>query len=309
MQFKSFISRSKTPSSPMQAVLLMLASMGFFSAMNIVIRLASHEMAATYIVLLRNLCSLMLVVVWTALLQRGRPRFPTLRLRGHFWRASVGIVAMELWFHAVSLLPLTLATALSFTTPIFSTIIAIVFLGEKAGVRRWGAIGMGFAGMLVILRPGAGAMNPDALFVLASSVMMAVSGVLVKTLTRTEMPETIVFYMALFMTPWALLPAIGHMGAVNGHQLWLVFLISLLSTVGHLLMARAYMRADLVMLMPLDFSRLVFTAIMAYALFGETLDAYTLAGSLIIVSSTVYIAHREAAVKRKGAVLLTPPSP
>jgi len=291
----------------MQAVVLMLSSMAFFSAMNVVIRLASHEMASPFIVLLRNIFSLVLVVLWTAFLQWGRPRFPTARLSGHFWRATVGITAMELWFYAVSLLPLTLATALSFTTPIFSTIIAIVFLGEKAGLRRWGAIGIGFVGMVIILRPGVGDISSDAWFVMASSMTMAVAAVLVKTLTRTETPETIVFYMALFMMPWAFLAALPYMQAVSVYQLWLVFWIALLSTTAHLLMARAYMRADLVVLMPLDFSRLVFTALMAYAMFGETLDGPTLLGSLIIVASTVYIARREVAMKRKHS--LTPPSP
>jgi drug/metabolite transporter (DMT)-like permease len=124
----------------MQAVVLMLFSMAFFSGMNVAIRVASHEMESTYLVFLRNVCSIGLVFLWTAGLQRGRPQFPTMRLSGHFWRATIGIAAMEMWFHAISLLPLTLATALSFTTPIFSTIIAIVFLGEKAGLRRWGAI-------------------------------------------------------------------------------------------------------------------------------------------------------------------------
>lgn len=282
----------------------MLLSMAFFSAMNIAIRLATHELHSTYIVLLRNICSLVLIVLWETARRRRLPRFPTARPLGHFWRASFGIVAMELWFHAISLLPLTLATALSFTTPIFSTICAIIFLGERAGVRRWSAIFIGFMGMLIILRPGMGGIGPDALFVLASSCMMAVAAVLVKTLTRTESPETIVFYMALFMIPWAALPAAGHIVAVTPYQLWLVFLVALLSTAAHLLLARAYIRADMVVLMPFDFSRLVFTALMSYGLFGETLDLPTICGSLVIVGSTVYIAHREAQLKRKAAAAI-----
>lgn len=283
------------PLSPtVQAILLMLASMGFFSAMNIVIRLVLSELHSTYVVLLRNVGCLIIVVAWTALLQRGRPRFPTARITGHFWRATVGILAMELWFYAISLLPLTLATALSFTTPIFSTIVAMVFLKEKAGLRRWMAIMCGFVGMLVILRPGVSDISADALFVLGSSLVMAVAGVLVKTLTRTEAPETIVFYMALFMTPWSMMPAMGHITPVSFSALGLILLVAIFSTAAHLLLARAYMRADMVVLMPFDFSRLVFTAAMAYALFGETLDAPTVAGSLIIVASTVYIARREA---------------
>ena len=168
-------------SATTQAVLLMLTSMAVFSAMNIAIRLASHGLNSGYVVLLRTLFSLGLMLMWSAYLHKGLPHFPTNRLKGHFWRAGVGIVAMELWFYAVTLLPLTLATALSFTTPIYATIIAIVCLGERAGVRRWAAIGIGFLGMLVILRPGTGDISADALYVLASSVMMAVASVLVKT--------------------------------------------------------------------------------------------------------------------------------
>jgi len=265
--------------------------------MNIVIRLLSHEMASTQMVLLRNLFSLAIVVVWNVGLHRKRPRFPTRRLSGHFWRASIGIVAMELWFHAVSLLPVTLATALSFTTPIFSTIIAIIFLRETAGLRRWGAIACGFIGVLIILRPGISDISADALFVIGSSLMMGVAGVLVKTLTRTEPPETIVFYMSLFMIPWSVPLAILNWQEPTQHQLWLVFLVALLSTASHLCMARAYMRAEMVALMPFDFSRLLFTSAFAYALFGETIDLPTIIGSVLIIASSIYSGKKEVAAK------------
>lgn len=283
-----------------QAILLMLASTACFSAMNTFIRLLAHSMPSTEMVFLRNVCSLLIIIVWGIALNRGIPRFTTTRIRGHFWRASVGIVAMELWFHAVTLMPLNLATALSFSTPIFSTIFAILFLGEKAGVRRWSAIGTGFMGMLIILRPGTGGIGPEALFVLGSSGMMAVAAILVKTLTSTEPPETIVFYMALFMIPWSIPPALMHWQPFTPHQLQLLFFVALFSTGAHLMMARAYIRADMVMLMPFDFMRLVFTALFAYIAFGEVLDSPTIAGSAIIVASTVYIARREAKKKREA---------
>ncbi len=284
------------------AIAIMLVAMMCFSAMNIAIRILAKTMPSTEMVLLRNLVSLGVIIVWETLRTRARPTFPTTRIKGHFWRASVGIVAMELWFHAVTLLPLTLATALSFTTPIFSTIFAIIFLGEKAGLRRWSAIAIGFLGVLIILRPGTGSIGADALFVIASSMMMAVAGVLVKTLSRTEKPETIVFYMALFMVPWSAPLAIMNWHGVTARELWLLLWVAITSTGAHLLMARAYKRADMVLLMPFDFSRLVFTALMAYVIFGETLDSATVTGSLIIVASTVYIAHREARLRRVVAL-------
>lgn len=289
-------------SLPVQAICLMLLSMALFSAMNTTIRLLAGTMDSTQVVLLRNIFSFMLIVLWEALRQRRIPVFRTTRYKGHFWRASFGIAAMELWFYSLTLLPVTLATALSFTTPIFSTIFAIIFLGERAGIRRWSAIATGFAGMLIILRPGIGGIGPDAMFVIGSSCMMAVAGVLVKSLTRTETPETIVFYMALFMIPWSALPAAYYWQDVTIHQLFLIFVIALFSTAAHLLLARAYIRADMVMLMPFDFSRLIFTAMLAYALFGESLDAPTVVGSLVIVGSTVYIAHREARARARDNI-------
>lgn len=272
--------------------------------MNAVIRLLSEEMHPTQMVLLRNIGSCLLVIVWTAALQRGRPRFTTKRLSGHFWRASFGIGAMELWFYSVTIMPLTIATALSFTTPIFSTIFAILFLREKAGPRRWAAIATGIIGMLIILRPDL-TLQAGAEYVLMSSAMMAVAGILVKTLTRTEPPETIVFYMSLFMIPWSLLPAMLYWQPLTPYQLWLVFLVAFLSTAAHLLLTRAFMRAEMVMLMPLDFTRLIFTALFAYLIFGETMNGHTITGSLVIVASTVYIAHREAR-KPKPSVDIKP---
>ena len=281
----------------------MIASMASFALMNTIIRLLSFELHSTQMVFMRNVISLLLIMALSAWMQRGVPRFTTQKFSGHFWRGTLGCLAMELWFHSVTLMPLTLATAISFITPVFSTIIAIFFLGEKAGIRRWSAILAGFVGMLVILRPDVGGISPDAFFVLGSSLLIGVAGVVVKSLTRTESPETIVFYMALIMTVWSFFPALMFWQPITLPQLWLAFWIAVFSTGAHLMLARAYMRADIVVLMPLDFTRLVFTAILAYLFFGELLDTQTLIGSAIIVASTVYIAHREAALKRQTKVL------
>ena len=290
-------------SPSLHAIAFMLLGMLCFSAMNTAIRYMAGSMPSFQLVFLRNVFSLLIIIGWQMARIRAIPRFTTQRLFSHFWRATAGICAMEAWFYSLTLLPLTLATALSFTTPIFSTIIAICLLGEKAGLRRWSAIMVGFVGMLIILRPGTDAMSTDALFVIFSSIMMGIAGTLVKSLTRTEPPETIVFFMALFMVPWSALPVFLPWGSgwhdVTGFQLEIVFIIALLSTIAHLFLARAMMRADLVMLMPFDFTRLIFTAVFAWFLFDETLDGPTFLGALLIVGSTVYIAHREARLAQK----------
>lgn len=285
-------------SPSLRAILLMTAGMAFFSAMNIAIRLVSDDIPTPLIVFLRTVMSLFVVMAWAGYLQKSFPKFPTKRPGNHFMRATIGLVSMELWFYSVTIMPVTLATALSFTTPIFTTIAALLFLGERAGMRRWAAIIFGFIGMLIILRPGISDMSENAMIVLASSVMMAITGILVKSLTRTEPPETIIFYMSLYMIPWAAIGGVFYWQEVTLYQLWAIFLIALFSTTAHLCMTRAFAKADMVVLMPFDFTRLIFTAIMAYIAFDEVLDFYTVLGSLVIVTSTVYIAHRESMVKK-----------
>lgn len=281
----------------------MLASMACFAGMSTVIRLLADDMHSAQMVFLRNGWSLLLIIAWTMALQRrALPRFHTHRLSGHGWRAAIGFCAMELWFFSLTTMPLTLAVALSFTTPIFTTIIAIFFLGEKAGIRRWSAIATGFAGVLVILRPDQAHVGAAAFIVLASSALMACAGVVVKSLTRTDPSETIVFYMSLFMLPLSLLPALAFWQPFGAHELGLTFLIALFSTAAHLFLTRAYLHADIVVLMPFDFTRLIFTAILAYFLFGEIMDNHTIAGSVIIMASAIYITHREARLRKKNAV-------
>lgn len=290
---------------PLQAIAFMLTGMACFSTMNIVIRMVSADMHFTQMVFLRNVFALAAIVAWCAIKTRGRPTFATSRLKSHFWRASIGVVSMEMWFYSITTMPVTLATAISFITPIFSTLFAMLFLGEKTGPRRMAAIGTGFIGMLIILRPDhAGLVHAGVWVVLASALLMAVVGVMVKSLTRTETPETIVFYMALFMVPWSLPPALMHWESVSLHALGLVVLVAVVSTAAHLLLTRAMQKADMAVLMPFDFTRLVFTAALAYVFFGETLDRYTVLGAAIITASSVYIAHREARLHRTKPMLL-----
>ncbi len=281
-----------------QAMLLMLFSMACFAAMNIIIRSMAGEIHSTQMVFIRNTMSLLFVVSLAAIQQRGRPHFPTARLSGHIGRGMAGLIAMQLWFHSVTIMPVTLVTALSFTTPIFATIFAILFLGERAGIRRWSALFTSFIGVLLILRPDTGAVDAKVFFVLAASLAMAVAGTFVKSLSRTEPPETIVFYMVMVMTPLSLPLALYHWQPLSAHQLLMLVLIAVLSTTAQLMMARAYRRAEMVVLLPIDFTRLIFTSLFAYLFFGEILDSHAWLGAGIIVCSTLYIAHREATIKR-----------
>ncbi len=289
-------------SRSLEAIALMIVAMFLFACMGVAVRMLAGEMHTSLLVFWRNVLSLGIVLAWTLWLRRKRINFKTTRMKSHFWRSAVGMVSMQLWFYSLTILPLTLATAISFSTPIFSTIFAILFLGEHVGIRRWSAIFAGFLGVIVTLHPDSSHIDPRALIVIFSSMLVGITSVLVKSLTRTESPETIVFYMAIFMTLWSLPLAIPHWQPVTLEQLWVVFLVALFSTAAHLMTTRAFKHTDMVVLVPFDFTRLIFIAVLAYIFFGETMDRYTLAGALIIAVSTGYIAHREAK-KRREAIL------
>lgn len=281
----------------LQAIGMMVASTACFSVMNVMIRFASDELHTTEIVFLRNLFSVLLLLPWV--MKTGKGALRTDHFWGHFWRATVGTIGMQLWFYCVTSLPLNEATALSFIAPILTTIFAVLFLKERAGWHRWGAIVIGFAGAMVIIRPSPDNMDWNMLVVPCAASMWAIAGLLVKSLTRTELPNRIVFYMAFIMTLWSAPLAMWHWQTPSLHALVAVLGVALASTGAHLCMVRAYARTDVVVLMPFDFCRLLFTAALAWLVFGEVADRWTWAGAAIIVTSAAYIAYRESLHRKR----------
>ncbi|MCH7487232.1 MAG: DMT family transporter [Proteobacteria bacterium] len=283
--------------NPLRGALWILLSCACFSGIAVLIRHVSSGLHPFEIVFFRNLFGLAFMVPW--FLTRGRASLRTDRPLVHGLRALSGIGAMLCWFTAVTLMPLAEATALSFVAPLFATAGAAAFLGEQVGVRRWAAIAAGFAGAMVILRPGVGAMSPPALLVLLGACFTAATMLLVKTLSRQDSPGTIVLYMGLLITPISALPAVFVWQMPSVPELaWLVA-IGLLGTIGHIALARAFAVADATAVMPVNFSRLIFAALLGYAVFGERPDGWTWVGAGVIFSATVFTAHREARLAKR----------
>jgi drug/metabolite transporter (DMT)-like permease len=275
----------------------MLLAMFCFAIMAIFIRFAGDDAHTTVIVCMRNVLSLLILLPF--IMKDGVKAFKTDRMGRHVMRSAIGIISMHMWFYSLLVMPVSEAVALSFTTPIFVTILAMLFLGERAGIRRWSAIIIGFVGTLVILRPEAGNISQGAYLVLVSSFLMAVVSILVKTLTKTDNIVLIVFYMALFMAIFAAPGAWYFWEPFGWETLGYMAGIAVSSTFAHLFLAKAYTKAEMVVLMPFDFSRLIFVSLFAFIFFNEWIDWWTVLGALIIVASTAYIAHREAVLNRK----------
>ncbi|NQU69014.1 MAG: DMT family transporter [Rhodospirillales bacterium] len=190
-------------------------------------------------------------------------------------------------------MPLADATSVSLTGPLFVTLGAIFFLGEKVRVRRWVALGAGVIGTLIIIRPGYAEISLGAILVLISAVMVAGSKLMAKSLSRTEGTMTIVAYLSLVMTFVTFIPAMFVWRTPTLIEIGWLVLIGALGSTGHLLVVRAYKYADVSAVEPVSFSRLVFAALAGYLVFGEIPDIWVWVGGGVIVAATSYIAHRE----------------
>ena len=302
---RSLLTRGSSLSVPLQGALFMTAAAFLFALMNGAIRLLGDGVAAAdgqgmhpfQIAFLRNFFALSLMLPW--LLRQGRSVLKTERLNVHLWRAAVGLCAMLSWFSAVAYLPLAEAVALNFTVPLFATAGAAVFLGEIVRARRWTATVVGFLGVLIILRPGFVEVTPLMALPVVAACFMAVSVLIVKSLSGTEQPTAIVLYMNLLLTPLSLLPAVFVWRWPSLGELGLGLFIGICAVLAHILFTRAFARADASAIMPFDYARLPFVAAVGFLLFGELPDVWTWVGAAVIAAAAIYIAHRESRVARE----------
>jgi drug/metabolite transporter (DMT)-like permease len=214
----------------------------------------------------------------------------------------IGMLGMMAGFWAIVHLPLAQAIALSYSSPLFVTIGAVLFLGEIVRMRRWSAVAAGFVGVLIIVRPDANGVAAGALIAVMAAALSGMTTVSIKFLSRSEPPDRIVLLTTLLWVPLSLPGAITVWRWPDAATWpWLV-LSGFLGTGGHYFWTRALRLADASLLAPFSYIQLLVVTVLAWWLFGENLDAYTATGASIIIFATLYIARREAVLARRHAV-------
>ncbi len=285
--------------TPLRAAGLMLVSTCCFGLMAIAIRYASASVATNQIAFFRNFFGLLALLPF--LLVRGGPLPRTRHVRLYLVRTLIGLASMLCGFWAIGHLPLAQAISLSYSTPLFVTVLAVLWLGEKVRMRRWLAVAAGFVGVLLILRPGSSTFSPGLLVALAAAMISAVVAIQIKQLSRTDPPDTVVFYTYVFWVPMSLLTALPHWSWPQGSTwIWLL-LTGIFGTGGQLFWTRALKLGEVSALQPISFMQLPLVAALGGWLFHESLDRHTVVGALIIVAANVYIAHRETVLARRAA--------
>ena len=278
---------------------MMLLAMLMFTVMGICIRLSSAFVPVLEIVFFRNFLALLILA--PVLIRGGAASIRMNRPRLFFGRAFVNFIGMVSGFTAVTLIPLADMTALSFTSPIFVTIGAALFLGETIRLRRMAAIAVGFIGALIILRPGLVEISTGAMLAFVSALTIAVASLIVKRMTDTESASAIVFWMVMMQAPIALVAAVPVWQWPTAEAWLYLWGMALSGTAAHVLLTRAFGMVEITSLQPLEFAKLPFAVVLAWMIFSEWPDIWIWLGGAIIFGSTAYITRREALARHRAS--------
>jgi len=274
-------------------VLLAAVTLTIMGAM---VKQQAREIHSFQIVFFR--CLIGGLALFPFILRAGIGSLKTARPGLHLARVSIGIASMFCVFYAFAHMPLAEAVAIIFSRPLFAVALAIPFLGEIVGWRRALAAAAGFAGVLIMIRPGTAAFNPVSLVALAGAIMAGTIAIIVKKMAPTEKPDTIVMWFAIGGTIIAAIPAMTVWVWPTPEQwAWLVA-IGITGIAGQSALMRGFSTGETSFVTPFDYSRLIFATIFGIVLFAEWPDFWKVVGALIIVGSGFYIARREMMLKR-----------
>jgi drug/metabolite transporter (DMT)-like permease len=268
-----------------------LAALGV-ALVTLLVRLAAADGLHPFVVaFFRNLVGLavLLPIAWRA----GNHSFHTARLPLHALRGVLQAFAMLGWFYGLTLTSMATVAALGFTAPLFATLLAIVLLREQVGWRRWAGLVAGFVGTLVILRPGADVVSAGALFVVGSAFCWGSVMIVLRLLGRTETSLTSTVYAGFFLVPFTFVPALFVWRWPTPSELLLLLIVGVVASGVQLCVAEAFKRGEATAVLPVDFTKLVWGALVGFLVFAEVPDPATLAGGTLIFAAVIYVAYRE----------------
>lgn len=217
----------------------------------------------------------------------GWAHLRTRHLLPHVTRNLVHYVAQAGWFFALTLIPLAEVVAIEFTTPIWTAILATIFLGERMNVSRILAVALGLIGVVVIVRPGLDTISTGQLIALLAAVAFGVSVVMVKSLTRTDTPLQIIFWMTVVQSIAGLVPAIAVWTWPDAATWGWLLVVAVCGTFSHYCMARAMLYADATIVVPMDFLRVPLTALAGWLLYAERMDLLAVLGAAMILGGNL----------------------
>ena len=290
---------------PLAGIVLMIIAASLFAALDTTAKYLGQTMDALDVVWLRYAGHVVLVVLFL----RAWANFDVFRTKKpilHFVRGLNLLLATVFNFWALRYLQLAEASAIMFCSPLIVTALAGPLLGEPVGLRRWIAVGVGFVGVLVVTRPGTGAMHWAVGLSAVAVVNYASYSILTRRMNRTESAEGLLLISALVGVA-ALAPvAPSAIGSLSGWTWALAFLLGLFGATGHYALVVAHRVARASIIAPFIYTQMVWMILLGYLIFSDTPDPWTLGGTAIIAAAGLYILHRER-VRGKPTVAASDP--
>ncbi len=281
MKLSAFVA-SRAPI--VRAALWMMGAIGSFMAMAVSGRELSAELSTFQILFFRSLVGFIVLLI--LLRQTGWGQLRTRKFGTHLMRNLAHYGGQYGWFYGIALLPLAEVFAIEFTMPIWTAVFAAIMLGERINKRRALAIAIGFAGVLVMLRPGIAVVSPGALAVLGAALAYGFAHTLTKRLSGIDTPLTILFYTVAMQLPLAFLPALHNWTWPSAVAWPWVLGVGVAALSAHYCLTRAFMLEDAAIVMPIDFLRLPLIAVVGLFFYGEPIQVWVFFGAAIVFAGS-----------------------
>ena len=286
-----------TNNKSLYVIILSISATMFGALMASSVKYLSNDLHPIIICFYR--CLMGLILISPLMIKNNFQALKSKNIKLQFYRAIINIVSMIFWFSAIGMMQFEKAAALGFTTPLFTTILAIIILKEKIRLHRTAALLIGFVGIIAIIRPGYVPLELGAVLILASAFSFSFVLIIIKKLLAIDSSQTIIFYHLLFATPIFFFLSLFYWETVSLNQLLIFTFMGASGLLSHWCFAQAYKLSDTTFIMPLQFTKLIWASLIGFFIFTEHPDMWTWFGGVIIFISVVYIVYREA-FKKKG---------
>ena len=272
------------------SIILMIISGFSFVVMHSAAKFLSDQIHIFEITFLR--CALVAVVLAPMIFKEGKSSLITKQPKFQIYRIITNSIAMLCFFYGLTLTTLAEVTALNLTVPIFTTLLAFVFLKERLKKHRLSALFIGFLGAIIVLRPDI-SINIGGVLILISALIWSVSLIFIKKLTETDSPVTISLYAGVGMIPATFVAAYPYLIMPNLYQFLIILFIAVTGTIAQTLLNSAFKRGQLAILLPFDYLKLIWSVLIGYTIFVESTTISLWIGGTLIVGASSYIAWRE----------------
>ncbi len=272
------------------AIIYMIISGFSFVIMHSAAKYLSEQIHIFEITFLR--CALVIVVLAPIIFKEGKSIFITKQPKFQIYRIITNSIAMLCFFYGLTLTTLSQVTALNLTVPIFTTLLAFLFLKEKLRKHRFFALFVGFFGAIIVLRPDM-SINIGGILILISALIWSVSLIFIKRLTETDSSVTISLYAGVGMIPATFVAAYPYLIMPNLYQFLIILFIAFTGTIAQTLLNSAFKRGQLAILLPFDYLKLIWSVLIGYTIFVENTPISLWIGGTLIVGASSYIAWRE----------------